>query len=60
MKSIKTPQKGAGTKLRELAKKRRESMQPSRKLIEVLETPQKNSQKDKKSALTNGNQDMEI
>jgi hypothetical protein len=33
---IKTPQKEAGTKLRELSKKRREGMKPSKELFSAL------------------------
>jgi len=43
-------QKNAGTKLRELSKKRRENMKPSKELFEILQNPVKPEQEDKKSA----------
>ena len=45
----KVPKKGAGTLLRELSKKRRENMKPSKELIEILKSPAKEDA-NKKSA----------
>lgn len=56
-----TPQKRAGTQLRELAKKRRENLKPSAELIEILKTPAvKDEEKNKKSASPQIDQDLEI
>jgi hypothetical protein len=48
----KVPKKGAGTQLRELSKKRREGMKPSKELIEILKYPAKEDA-NKKSATPN-------
>lgn len=53
----KVPKKGAGTRLRELSKKRREDMKPSKELIEILKSPSKEDA-NKKSATPN--RDVEI
>ena len=56
-----TPQKRAGTQLRELAKKRREKLKPTSELIEILKTPSvKDEEKNKKSAIPQKDQDLEI
>ena len=41
MKSVKlkAPQKGLSIRLREMSKKRRESMKPSREFLEIFEKP---------------------
>ncbi len=56
----KTPKKGAGSRLRDLSKKRREQSKPSKELLEILRTPSEQNQKEKKSALPKDNQDLEI
>lgn len=54
MNSIKpkVPQKRAGTQLRELSKKRREGMKPSKELVDALKSPSKEDA-NKKSATPN-------
>lgn len=37
--NLKTPKKGAGSLLRELSKKRREGLKPSKDLIDLLKAP---------------------
>jgi hypothetical protein len=54
----KTPQKGAVKRLRELYEKRRGKASPE--LIEILKTPPDEKQKDKKSAKSPSDQDVEI
>lgn len=57
---LKTPKKGAGSRLRELYKKIREQSKPSKELIEILQTPANQSQKEKQSAASKNDQDLEI
>lgn len=60
MKSVnkpKFPQKGAGSRLREISKVRREGLKPSKELVEILQTPTKDDNH-KKSARPN--KDLEI
>ena len=59
-KKLKTPQKGAGTRLRELSKKRREDMKPSKELLEIFEKPVKPNEEDKKSAHPSKEADAEV
>lgn len=56
----KTPQKGAGSRLRELSKKRREQTKPSKELLEILKSPAKNSSEEKKSAISENKKDLEM
>lgn len=53
----KLPQKGAGSRLLEISKKRREGLKPSKELIEILQVPTKDDSH-KKSARPN--KDLEI
>jgi hypothetical protein len=48
----KVPTKGAGTLLRDLSKKRREDMRPSKELVDILKSPAKEDA-NKKSATPN-------
>ena len=56
----KTPKKRAGSRLRELSKKRREQNKPSSELLEILRTPTAQNQKEKRSAVRKDDKDLEI
>jgi hypothetical protein len=58
-KNLKTPKKGAGTKLRELSKKRREGMKPSKEFLEILQNPVDRKEQNKKSARPHEDTDLE-
>ncbi|MDZ4676315.1 MAG: hypothetical protein SGI74_02305 [Oligoflexia bacterium] len=59
-KKYKTPQKNAGTRLRELSKKRRESIKPSKEFLEIFEKPAKDEEENKKSARPSQDRDAEV
>jgi len=47
---LKTPKKGAGTRLRDLSIKRRSEIKPSKDFLEIFERPAEPAKKEKKSA----------
>ena len=57
-KKTKTIPKGAGSKLRERSKKRREQPASTDALFEILETPSKEDHK--KSAIPRGDKDLDL
>lgn len=54
----KVPQKGAGTRLRDLSKKRRENLKPSNELHEILKESNNKDSDQKRSA--HSRSDLEI